>query len=318
MRCRKCKAQASIELRRHHAAFCKPHYLEFFDRQVERAIRRHKMFVPDDRILVGVSGGKDSLTLWDYLLRHDYQPTGLHIHLGIGDYSDNSYQRTLAFAQQRDAPLITVDLAQSYGMAVPELSNALRRVPCSGCGLSKRYILNKEAYDRDFTVVAMGHNLDDEAATLLGNVLHWEVGSLARQSPALPANGDKLIKRVKPLYTVTEREVAANAILRGIDYVEEECPNSVGARSILYKNSLDQIEAQSPGSKHGFMSTFLDRIRPLMEESQEDFDLRDCRLCGQSTTGEICAFCRMWQQAREKAAQPKRQPSRRRQTKTPA
>ena len=315
MKCSKCQGQASIELRRHHAAFCKPHYLEFFDRQVDRAVRRHKMFAPDDRILVGVSGGKDSLTLWDYLLRQGYHPTGLHIHLGIGDYSDNSYRRTVKFAQERDAPLITVDLAQEYGMGVPQLSNALRRVPCSGCGLSKRYILNKEAYDRGFTVVAMGHNLDDEAATLLGNVLHWEVGSLARQSPALPANGEKLIKRVKPLYTVTEREVAANAILRGIDYVEEECPNSVGARSILYKNSLDQIEAQSPGAKHGFISTFLDRIRPVMEVSQDEFDLRDCQVCGQATTGEVCAFCRMWQQAHQKAAAPKNRARERKPTK---
>ena len=302
MRCTKCKGTASIELRRHHSAFCKLHYLEFFDRQVERAIRRHKMFSPGDRILVGVSGGKDSLTLWDFLLRHEYDCTGLHIHLGIGDYSGNSHHRTAAFAEERGAPLITVDLAQEYGMGVPELSDALRRVPCSGCGLSKRYILNKEAFDRGFDVVAMGHNLDDEAATLMGNVLHWEVGSLARQQPALPSTRDTLIKRVKPLYTMTEREVAANAILRGIDYVEEECPNSVGARSIVYKNALDDIEAKSPGTKHGFVSTFLDRIRPVMETSQEDFDLRECTVCGQATTGEVCAFCRMWQQARAKAA----------------
>ena len=157
----------------------------------------------------------------------------------------------------------------------------------------------------------MGHNLDDEAATLMGNVLHWEMGSLARQSPALPTNGEKLIKRVKPLYTMTEREVAANAILRRIEYVNEDCPHSVGAHSILYKNALDQIEVQSPGTKHTFVSTFLDRIRPVMEQAQEDFELRDCDICGQATTGAICAFCRMWQQAHEKAAAPPRLPRRR-------
>jgi uncharacterized protein (TIGR00269 family) len=301
VRCSKCKGQAVIELRRHHSAFCKPDYLEFFDHQVERAIRRQHMFTPEDRVLVGVSGGKDSLTLWDYLLRMGYDATALHVHLGIGGYSDNSYQKTTRFAEERGAPLITVDLAESYGMGVPELSQSLRRVPCSGCGLSKRYILNKEAYDRGFTVVAMGHNLDDEAATLMGNILHWQVGSLARQSPSLPTNGEKLVKRVKPLYTMTEREVAAAALLRGIDYVEEECPNAVGARSILYKNALDQIEAQSPGTKYNFLVGFLERVRPLMDEAQEEFELRDCAVCGQSTTSEVCAFCRMWQQAHQKA-----------------
>ena len=98
-------------------------------------------------------------------------------------------------------------------------------------------------------------------------------------------------------------EVAANAILRGIEYVEEECPNSVGARSIMYKNALDQIEAQSPGTKHAFFSIFLDRIRPVMEGAQEDFELRECDICGQATTGAICAFCRMWENAHRKATE---------------
>jgi uncharacterized protein (TIGR00269 family) len=306
MKCNKCKGRASIELRRHHVAYCKPDYLDFFDNQVERAIHKQRMFKPDDRIMVGVSGGKDSLTLWDFLLRKEYDVTALHIHLGIGEYSNHSHSTAVKFAEERGAPLITVDLTEQYGMGVPELSQAIRRVPCSGCGLSKRYILNKEAHDRDFTVVAMGHNLDDEAATLMGNVLHWEMGALARQSPSLPTNREKLIKRVKPLYTVTEREVAANAILRGIEYVEEECPNSVGARSIMYKNALDQIETQSPGTKHAFFSIFLDRIRPVMEESQEDFELRECDICGQATTGAVCAFCRMWENAHRKATEDPR------------
>jgi tRNA(Ile)-lysidine synthase TilS/MesJ len=91
-----------------------------------------------------------------------------------------------------------VDLTKSYGMGVPELSQSLRRVPCSGCGLSKRYILSKEAYNHGFTVVAMDYNLDNEAATLMGNILHCEMGSLVRQSP-LPTTGEKLVKRVKSL-----------------------------------------------------------------------------------------------------------------------
>ena len=91
MKCRKCPSTASIELKRHNSALCKDHYLEFFDTQVGRAIKKQKMFTHDDQILVGVSGGKDSLSLWDYLLRNEYDVTGLHIHLGIGDYSSNSF-----------------------------------------------------------------------------------------------------------------------------------------------------------------------------------------------------------------------------------
>ena len=301
MKCRKCPSTASIELKRHNSALCKDHYLEFFDTQVGRAIKKQKMFTHDDQILVGVSGGKDSLSLWDYLLRNEYDVTGLHIHLGIGDYSSNSFLATKEFSEARNADLITIDLEKSYGMGIPLLSQTIRRVPCSGCGLSKRYILNIEAYKRNFSVVAMGHNLDDEAATLLGNILHWEIGSLARQSPSLPSKGDNLISRVKPLYTMTEREVAANAILRGIAYIEEDCPNSLGAKSIIYKEAIDSIELHSPGTKHSLVSGFLDRVRPIMETSQDEFNLNDCTICGQPTTSETCSFCRMWATAHRTA-----------------
>ena len=301
MKCRKCPSTASIELKRHNSALCKDHYLEFFDTQVGRAIKKQKMFTHDDKILVGVSGGKDSLSLWDYLLRNEYDVTGLHIHLGIGDYSSNSFLATKEFSEARNADLITIDLEKSYGMSIPLLSQTIRRVPCSGCGLSKRYILNIEAYKRNFSVVAMGHNLDDEAATLLGNILHWEIGSLARQSPSLPSKGDNLISRVKPLYTMTEREVAANAILRGIAYIEEDCPNSLGAKSIIYKEAIDSIELHSPGTKHSLVSGFLDRVRPIMETSQDEFNLNDCTICGQPTTSETCSFCRMWATAHRPA-----------------
>jgi len=309
VRCRKCRQRAIIELPRHHAAFCHPHFLEYFRHQVERAIRRQGMFTHQDRILVAVSGGKDSLGLWDILLEMGYAATGLHIHLGIGEYSDLSYEKTLRFAREREAPLITVNLRETYGMGVPELSRALRRVPCSGCGLSKRYIINREAQERGFTVVATGHNLDDEAATLLGNVLHWQMGYLARQAPVLPA-GEGLVKRVKPLYTLTERETAAYALLRRIDYVEEECPHAQGARSLLYKEALNLLEDRSPGAKHNFLLQFLEKARPLFHPQAEEAALRPCSLCGLPTTGEVCAFCRLWQQARRRASREERPPVR--------
>ena len=90
MKCRKCGATAVINMRQHKLALCEEHFLEWILKQTQRAIEKYRMFGPDDRILVAVSGGKDSLSLWDVLLRLGYQAEGLHIHLGIdgGGYSD--------------------------------------------------------------------------------------------------------------------------------------------------------------------------------------------------------------------------------------
>lgn len=297
MRCITCKGNAVIELRRHRAAYCPEHYMDFFRNQVARSIRRHKMFTHQDRLLLAVSGGKDSLAAWDVLLKLGYRVTGLHIDLGIGDYSDHSREVTESFARLVDGELIVVDLEAEYGLAVPQLARALRRVPCSGCGLSKRYIFNRVARERGFNVLVTGHNLDDEAATLMGNVLHWQVGYLARQSPVLESTHPSLARKAKPLYLMTERETASYAFLRGIHFVEEECPHATGASSILYKETLNRIEAESPGTKQQFVDGFLDRVRPMVRE-EEAADLRECARCGEPTTTEVCAFCRMWDAAR--------------------
>ena len=307
MRCSKCGTRAWVEMRRHHSAYCADHYLQFFQTHVARNIKSQKMFSHDDKVLIAVSGGKDSLALWDILVRLGYQVTGLYIDLGIGDYSKRSREKSAAFAESIGGQLIIQDVRESYGdsdLGITELGKTLRRAPCSGCGLTKRYVTNHVAHELGFDVLATGHNLDDEAATLLGNVLHWQTGYLARQSPVLESTHVRLARKVKPLYTFTERETLSYVLIRGIDYIEEECPNAQGARSILYKDALNTLENESPGTKASFLMGFLDKARPLMEK-EDSFSLRECIKCGEPTTAELCAFCRMWERAHETFARRK-------------
>ncbi len=93
MKCTKCRDTAILELRRHNAAFCAPDFLEFFRNQVKEAIRKFRMFERDEHVLVAVSGGKDSLALWDVLIQEGYRTTGLYLDLGIFDYSVESKAR---------------------------------------------------------------------------------------------------------------------------------------------------------------------------------------------------------------------------------
>src|SRR5688500_6876688 len=144
------------------------------------------MFRRDEPVLVAVSGGKDSLALWDALLDLGYDTTGFYIGLGIPGYSEPSGERCEAFATVRGARLISVNLETEYGLGISETAQRTARPPCSACGLSKRYLFNKVALDHGFKVIATGHNLDDEAATLFGNVLRWQTGHLGRQAPARP------------------------------------------------------------------------------------------------------------------------------------
>src|ERR671922_2683853 len=115
MRCKRCRGAAVIEVRRHNAAFCRDCFFHYVGQQVTRAIAKHRMLDPDDRVLVAVSGGKDSLALWDVVLGLGYRASGLYLGLGIGEYSDHSGEVVRAFATERDAELIEIDLRRDYG-----------------------------------------------------------------------------------------------------------------------------------------------------------------------------------------------------------
>jgi len=300
VKCRRCKAPAVIDVRRHNAGFCRECFLHHCREQVRKTIDDFDMLQQGERVLIAVSGGKDSLALWDILRDLGYDADGLYLGLGIGEYSDESGQYARAYADHRGAKLVEIDLPADVGFDIPTGSRIARRAPCSACGLSKRHLFNQAAVDHGYDVVATGHNLDDEAAVLFGNVLRWSTDYLGRQLPVLPA-GNGFVRKVKPLVRLGERETAAYCVLAGIDYQVEECPMAAGNRHLGYKGALNAIEEQSPGSKHAFYFGFLEKASPLFtpEAVAEQEQLQQCARCGTPTTSEVCAFCRLVDRARQ-------------------
>ncbi len=292
MKCRVCREPAVISLRRHNANFCPEHMLRYCRQQVERVISDYAMFSPDDHLLAAVSGGKDSLALWDILVELGYRVDGLYVGLGIDRYSDVSYSYAKGFADDRELSLITVDLAENYGFDVPSAAASTGRVPCSACGLSKRHVFDTVATDGGYGAVLTGHNLDDEAAVLYGNVMRWQVDYLGRQRPVLDAH-DGFPRKAKPLVRLTERETAAYCVLRAIDYQVEECPMAAGNKHLGFKEALNRMEDQSPGSKAEFYFGYLKRAADRFADPEDRGRLGVCSQCGGPTDSETCAFCRL-------------------------
>jgi len=294
MKCTVCREPALLDLRRHNANFCGEHLLKFCRDQVSRAIDEFDMIAAGDRVLVAVSGGKDSLAIWDILIGLGIDASGLYVGLGIGEYSDESAGYARRFATERGLALQMVDVPEQFGFDIPTGSRAARRAPCSACGLTKRHVFDQAAIEGGYDVLVTGHNLDDEAAVLFGNVIHWHTEYLGRQRPVLPAaNG--FPKKAKPLVRLTERELAAYCIVAGIDYIVEECPMSAGNKHLGYKELLNQLETASPGAKGDFYLGFLRRAAAAFaaEADAGRSTLVTCERCGAPSGSEVCAFCRL-------------------------
>jgi len=307
IRCHKCDQHAAMRMKHHRLNLCADHYIEYIQKQTLRSIKKYRMFAHSERVLVAVSGGKDSLALWDVLLTLGYKADGFYIDLGIDEglgYSSKSRMTAEQFAQSKDAQLTVVDFAGAYGLTIGELAKRTRRgtdKPCSVCGIAKRHTMNAITQKGGYDVIATGHNLDDEAAVLFSNTLRWDTDMMMRQSPVLEARHG-MPRKVKPFFRFYERETAAYALLRGIDYIQDECPFAEGSRTIELKHLLNQLEDQSAGAKLNFYMNFL-------KAQEQDFFNRDkdeatranlnrCLQCGQPTTAEgLCGFCRLLAQS---------------------
>lgn len=291
MKCKICKTEAVVGLRSHNAAFCEKCYLEFFRRQVQRGIEGQKLFGRDERILVALSGGKDSLALMLELAEMGYQATGLFIDLAIPGSSDVARAKVEQFCLSHALPLEIVDLRRE-GLAIPDVKRVIKRPICSACGKIKRHFFNWAAVNGGYDALATGHNLDDEAARLFSNTLRWDGGYLGDQGPRLESSPG-FVRKVKPLWRLTEFETATYAFLRGIPYHCAVCPYSGGASFTVLKGVLQHLEEKMPGRKLDFYQGFLARGRQAFAASHPVENLAPCSRCGSPTSAGICGVCRL-------------------------
>lgn len=294
MKCKICGNEAVVALESHHAAFCKDCYFLFFRRQIEKGIKKQKLFDVNDKILVAISGGKDSLSLMLELSELGYNVEGLFIDLGIMPSSVNARKLVKDFCSLHNLTLHIVSL-ENEKIAIPEVKKKLKRPICSACGQIKRYYFNKFALDNNFNVLATGHNLDDETARLFSNTLRWDENYLGEQNPALPSR-QGFIKKVKPLWRLSEFETANYAFLKNINYDTTPCPYSTGASFTKLKGILNQLERIMPGKKINFYQEFLRNAHSIFANSMKlkEQNLEECPNCGALTsTNSLCGVCRI-------------------------
>ena len=299
LKCRICKdkglsRKAVIYLPHHNLSLCKDCFLTWYEHQLNSTIKKMKMFTPKDKVLIAVSGGKDSLALWYALTKLGYQADGIHINLGItkANYSSISRNKSLSLSEKINRPLHIIDIKDYLGEGILEIQKLTKQPACSVCGMVKRYFINTTAIQKGYFCVATGHNLDDEVATLFSSTLSWDIDAIERQNLILPEKPG-LARKVKPLVKFTEKENALYCLLSEIDYIRDNCPLSTGNKSLLYKKLFNEIEDKSPGTKHRFYFNFQQRLLPVLQGKSTP-PLHLCPSCGQPTTSSnLCSFCRL-------------------------
>ncbi len=281
--------------------YCKEHFQEYFKELVFKTIKRFNLFEEGDKVLVGVSGGKDSVSLLHFLHTHKDElglekVEGLAIDEGIKGYRDLTLEYLREFAKRFGIKVHIVSFKEEIGLTLDEMFELTKKYnlgywPCTYCGVFRRWLLNKFAFEKGYTVLATGHNLNDEAQTVILNLLEHNLKDLAKLGPVTGIKRfDKFIKRVKPFYFVTEKETTIYSIINDLRVPFVECPYARGAfriyvRDILYK--MENVRELHENIVEKFLS-----FRGKLQRRQS-FNLKPCKLCGFPTSREICQACQL-------------------------
>ncbi len=295
-----CKEKPVFELTGKEK-LCKNHFLTYFEKKVRKTIRIHKLIGKKENILVAASGGKDS-TVALYLLNKIIQNKKinievLHIDQSIGNYSLQNKKNIKKFCKKYKIKLHETSFRKEFGYSLCYMQSSLKEKgielkSCTICGILRRYILNKAAKKLKATLVVTGHNLDDEAQSVIMNIFKNNISLLSRLGPKTGVMKDKkFVTRIKPLYFCTEDETALFSKLMGFDVVYKPCPCSLEAyrRSVL--NMLNDFDKKNAGTKYGIINSFLE-IKPLLADKYKG-KIKVCRKCGEASAQDVCSTCKL-------------------------
>lgn len=296
-KCHYCEREAVVRLPYAKLNLCEKHFEEYLLRKLERSIARYGMFKKGERVIVGVSGGKDSIVLADLLSKlGSARLLVVHVDLGIGEYSRKSSEVVRRFSVERGLDYFIVRLLD-YNTSIPELASSLRsRRPCSICGVVKRYVLNAVALDLGFDAVATAHHGDDISVYILKSFLTQDYDQLYKISPVNPGIKGLAARRVKPFYEFYEFEIEKFAEAKNLMYVSEKCPfKHIGWLEKIIRDLLEKAEEEAPGFKIALLRSHARRVLAVEGRSAEK--PKACASCGLISEGSECSFCRLTRRA---------------------
>ncbi len=249
-----------------------------------------------EKILVALSGGKDSAVTAHILKKFGFDIEGFHIDLGMGEYSKRCLVAVKKLCDNLGINLHIYNIKKEMGSSMCYIRSAIQTGQgkglknCAICGVIKKWIMNREARKLKVNKIATGHNLDDETQTFLMNILKGSP-QLSANSGAITRNisDKKFITRIKPLFYTAEEDIKKYSKKMKLPVVYEKCPCLLDS----YRKEVRHFtESLTKKEKENIMKNF-DRLSDKIQKLKVEEKLNYCELCGEPSRKKICKMCQM-------------------------
>ena len=291
--CSLCREPAIVFQRHSGRHLCGPHFTADVEQRVADTIKNRNLIVAGDRVAVALSGGKDSTALLLMLSRllpcwQDVRLVAITIDEGIAGYREETIHSAEQLTRRLGIEHHCISFSELFGDSLDTFLKSREPQACSICGILRKKGLVAGAHQIGATKLATGHNLDDEAQSVLMNVFRGDLSRLIRNS-AVDSSG-KFVPRIKPLSFVSEKEIAQYLILNEAWTELPECPYTRYAMRREVRSMLSGFEYRHPGTMLRLIES-RQKIEGACKGSVISEPLRSCRGCGDPSSGEFCQVC---------------------------
>lgn len=262
------------------------------EKTVINTIKKYNITNKNDRILVALSGGKDSTVLAYLLHKLGYKIEGFHINLGLGEYSQDCEEAVKKLCEQLNIKLHIYNFKKKHGSSMCYIRTTIQSKKalknCAICGIIKKWIINKEARKLKAEKIATGHHLDDETQTFFLNILKGAPELSVNIGPITQNKSDKkFVPRIKPLFFVHEIDIKKYAIKNKLPVVYESCPCAIDSYRIQVRKYFKTLSRKQ---KQNLMNNFL-KIKSRIKRPKGKIIY--CEICGEPARKNICKRCEL-------------------------
>tara|TARA_Y100000310_G_C20619660_1_gene782573 strand:+ start:346 stop:1164 length:819 start_codon:yes stop_codon:yes gene_type:complete len=262
--------------------------------KVKNTISKYKLLNKKEKILVALSGGKDSTVIAYLLKKFGYNIEGLHIDLGLGKYSDRCLEKIKEFCKEQGIKLHVLDIKKHFGTRMCYIRQGVQKEinvsNCMVCGIVKKWMLNRWARKLRASKIVTGHHLDDEAQTVIMNLLQGNLDLGINSGPITGSTQDKkFVSRIKPLYFIAENDIREYSKLKKLPVIYDPCPCAVSSLRIRVRGFL---ENKPKKDKEKIVDNFL-KMLPEMRKKIKDWNIVYCKICGEPARNKLCKKCEL-------------------------
>ncbi len=268
------------------------------EKKVKETIKRYKLCNKKEKILVALSGGKDSAVVAYLLKKLGYNIEGFYINLGIEGIEKDYLETVKELSQRLQIKLHVYDLKKEFGNSIGIIIKEIQNTKegknlknCAICGVVKKWIMNREARRLKFNKIATGHNLDDEIQTFLMNTLKGSLQLSANSGPLTKNKSDeKFVTRIKPLFYIDEEDIKVYSKKKKLPVIYEKCPYLIDSYRLEVRNFVNTLSRKQ---KQNIIKNFEKLYPKIKNLKDENLKMNYCKICGEPSKSDICKMCKI-------------------------